>query len=102
MEILLIIGIITVVALVWLNLLATLAVRHDNTLEPFQKTAQLFIVWLVPLFGASIVLRLVFDHSPDAIPLSWIPWPFKGLIASKSIKPNKIRDDNEIDYYGPA
>ncbi len=99
MEILLILGIVVVVMLVWINILATIAVRCDHTLEPFQKNVQLLLVWLIPIFGASIVLRLVFDHSPEAIPKAWIPWPLKNLIFGKQIKSNKNRDDNELDTY---
>jgi hypothetical protein len=76
-----------------------LAIKYDHTLEKVQKIAQLIFVWVIPIIGAGFVLHLVFDHSPDVIPRSWIPWPFKGLIYGPKPKPNKNRDETEIDYY---
>ena len=99
MEFLIAITIYLVLAGVWLNVLATLAVNHDRTLEPFQKYAQLAIVWLVPLIGSGFVLHLVFDHSPGAIPKFWIPWPFETLIFGKKFTPNRNRYDRELDVY---
>jgi uncharacterized membrane protein YcgQ (UPF0703/DUF1980 family) len=99
MVILVIISVLFVALLVWINILASIAVHHDHTLETFQKNAQFIIIWLIPIFGASFVLRLVFDHSPEAIPKTWIPWPLKSLIYGKPIKAYKNRDDHEIDTY---
>lgn len=88
------------IILLWMNFLATLAVKYDHTLDKTQKIAQSFIVWLVPFIGASFVLHLVFEHYPQAIPRSWIPWPFKKMIYEDPPKPNKNRDENEIAYAG--
>ena len=45
-----------VVMWLWLSFLATFAVRHDQTLDSFQKKAQAIIVWLVKklIFGRPI------------------------------------------------
>jgi len=64
----------------WLSFLATIAVRYDRTLNSFQKKAQTVIIWLVPVFGAVLMLYLTWQHYPDAIPKTWIPWPFKKAI----------------------
>ena len=88
------------VILLWLNTLATMAVKHDNTLDNTQKISQSFIVWLIPFIGAAFVLHLVFEHHPQAIPRNWIPWPFKKMIFGKPVKPNKNRDDQEVDQVG--
>lgn len=85
---------------VWLNILATLAIKHDSTLERHQKRFQTVIVWLIPFFGASTVLYLINEHYSDAIPQAWVPWPFKKVIFGKPIKPNQNRDDLEDDYGG--
>jgi hypothetical protein len=98
MEVLVGLGILFCVILLWLNLLATLAIKYDHTLEIFQKIAQFIFVWMIPFFGAGIVLRLVYDHLPKAIPRGWIPWPFKNLIYGKPIKPNHNRGGVESDY----
>jgi len=80
---------------VWLNTLASIAIRCDKDLEPFQRVAQFIFVWVVPYVGASIVLRIVYEHSPNTIPRKWIPWPFKNLIYWPLIKSNPLRDDRE-------
>lgn len=78
----------------------TLAIKYDHTLDRFQKLSQLLFVWLIPIFGASFVIHLVYDHSPEAIPKNWIPWPFKTLIYGKPIKRNNNRDNNEMEPSG--
>ena len=88
--------------LLWMNFLASLAVKYDHALDNTQKIAQSFIVWLVPFIGAGFVLHLVFEHNPQAIPRSWIPWPFKKMIYGAPPKANKDRDENEIDYAGTS
>lgn len=89
------IGILLFLSYIWLSVLASLAVYCDKTLTPFQRYAQWFVVWIVPLLGASFVLHLVYDHSPEAIPESWIPWPFKNLIYGKKIKRRSYEFENE-------
>lgn len=91
MDIFLILLYVLIVFAIWLNILATMAIKYDNMLTPFQKKAQFIIVWLIPIIGSSIVLRIVFDHMPDAIPKFLIPWPFKKIIYGKPIPPNKNR-----------
>lgn len=97
MEILLIIGVVSLVIIVWVNILATIAVRYDQTLNTFQRNSQSLFIWFVPIIGASFILKLVFEHSPDAIPKGWILWPLKGMIYGKPMKPNINRDDRETD-----
>jgi hypothetical protein len=99
-EILLVIAAVATAILLWLNSLASLAVKYDHTLDKTQKIAQTFIVWLVPFFGAAFVLHLVSEHYPQAIPRNWIPWPFKKMVFGAKVKPNKSRDDREIDHVG--
>ena len=97
MDIILALWLLILLVILWLNVLATLAIRYDHTLDKIQKTGQFFFVWLIPVLGASFVLHLVYEHSPETIPKSWIPWPLKNLIFGKPIKTNKHRDENEID-----
>lgn len=101
MEILLVAAaVLAPVTLLWLNVLATLAVKYDHTLDKTQKITQSLIVWLVPFLGAVFILHLVVEHYPQAIPRSWVPWPFRKMIYGVPRKPNKSRDENEIDYSG--
>ena len=44
--------------LVTLDLLATRAVLRDEFSEPRQKVLQLCIIWILPLFGALLVLAV--------------------------------------------
>lgn len=101
MEMLLsVVALLALTVLLWLNALAIFVLRHDHTLETSQKIAQAFIVLLVPFAGAGLVLHLVVEHHPNAIPHNWIPWPFRKMVFGDSRKPNKERDENEIDYLG--
>jgi ABC-type iron transport system FetAB permease component len=79
----------------WLSFIGTIAARLDSTLDPFQKKAQIIIVWLIPFIGASLIIFLVNQHSPEVIPRNLIPWPFKNLIFGKPRARNKDRDNNE-------
>ena len=79
----------------WLNALGTLAARYDGTLNPFQRKAQIIIVWLVPFLGASLILYLVAQHSPEAMPRKWVPWPFRSLVHGRDRERHKYRDENE-------
>jgi len=99
MEILLFITVIFVFILLWLNIIASIAVKYDQTLESFQKKAQTILIWLVPFLGASFVLHMVFQHSPEAIPKKLIPWPFKQAIYGKRTQSNCNPEENEIDGY---
>ena len=81
----------------WLCILGVMAAKHDTTLNPFQRKAQVTIVLLIPFIGASIVLHLVNAHSPDVIPRKWIPWPLRNLIIGKEPPRNSNRNDNDTD-----
>ena len=89
MELLLILSVISIVIILWLNLLATISVKYDHELTSFQRNSQYIIIWFIPFLGASTVIFFVYQHSPNAIPKGWIPWPFKALIFGTQIKSNK-------------
>lgn len=98
MEIFIFIAAIIILILLWLNIIATIAIKYDQTLDYFQKKAQTTIVWLIPVIGSSFILKMVIQHSPEAIPKKLIPWPFKKALYGKQLKPNTNRDENELDY----
>lgn len=98
MELFTIIGIISLIVLLWLNFLAMLSIKYDATLEKVQKIGQSIFVWLIPYIGASLVLKFVYEHSPEAIPRSWIPWPFKNMIFGKKQKRYRDTGRVEVDY----
>jgi hypothetical protein len=89
------VGLVAFAMAIWLAILATLAVRHDVTLERFQKLAQWLVIWTFPLIGAAFVLHLVWEQYPEAIPQSWIPWLFKRMIFGRLPPSNRNRDDND-------
>lgn len=91
MELLIILSITSIAIILWLNLLAIISVKYDHELNSFQRNSQYIIIWLIPILGASTVLFFVYEHSPNAIPKGWIPWPFKSLIFGTPIKENKNR-----------
>ena len=96
------VGIYLLICAVWLNIIATISVRHDSTLQTGQRIAQYLFVWVIPFFGASFIIHLIFDHSPEIIPRNWIPWPFKKLIYGKEIEPNKNRTEENEDIINAA
>jgi len=85
--------------LVWMNFLATIAVKFDYTLSSLQKITQTIFVWVLPFFGAGMVLHLMHGHYPEAIKSYWIPWPFKKMILGRREKQNPYRDENDSDVY---
>ncbi len=90
-----VIGVLVVSSWLWLNFLATIAVRHDLTLEPIQRKGQTAIIWLFPFVGAAFVLHLIWQHHPEAIPKAWVPWPFKKPIYGEKNATNRNRNDDE-------
>lgn len=79
----------------WITLLAIVALVRDELLEPFQRKAQIVLVLIIPLLGALLVLYLVNQHSPEAIPKSFLSWPLKFILFSKSAPKNKNRNEDE-------
>ena len=100
MEVFVLIIIVMSFMLLWINFLAMLSIKYDATLDRFQKIGQSLIVWFIPYVGAGLVLKFVYEHSPDAIPKTWIPWPFKGMIYGREPAPNQNRDEvvNDGEY----
>ena len=49
------------VAVLWLNVRSTLAIRRDDLSDQKQRVMQLALVWLLPVIGAVIVLAV---HRP--------------------------------------
>ncbi|WP_415891363.1 hypothetical protein ACMXYV_08615 [Neptuniibacter sp. SY11_33] len=64
----------------WISAIAILCLFLDPDLEIVQRWGQTFAVVLLPLIGASLVLKLVNDHSPEVIRKFYIPWPFNLLV----------------------
>ena len=82
----------------WLNVVATIAVSRDLTLEPIQKVVQLAIVWAIPLMGATLFISLSHKHSPESLPRWLIPWPLKSLLLGKPrVRPGYGPDHPGVD-----
>jgi hypothetical protein len=94
MDLLIVLALVFAAVLLWLNFLAMLSVRYDPTLDKYQKIGQSIIVWLIPYIGSSLVLKFVYEHSPEAIPRSWIPWPFKKMVFGNDSK--RYRDTGGV------
>jgi hypothetical protein len=50
--------VVIAVAVLWLNIKATISVFTDDLSEPIQRWLQLLIAWVLPLAGAIIVLAV--------------------------------------------
>jgi len=59
----LIIPLLLIVTVV-LQVIATKRVHRDISFEPAQRRAQLWLIWLVPVFGAALVLSVMHEE-PD-------------------------------------
>lgn len=57
-------------------------------------------VWLIPFIGAAFVLKLVYEHSPEAIPKFWIPWPFRKIIFGNTARNRGGEGGIEVDPQG--
>lgn len=95
---LLIVAVLIVIIFLWMNILATFAILLDHTFSKVQKLAQLFFVWLIPLFGAGMIMYLVLESQPDSNIFRWAPWPFRRKLFNERHQPNKNRDENENDH----
>lgn len=84
--ILILISIIAVFFWLWISALSILCLFLDPDLEPIQRWGQMIIVILLPYIGASIILKLVNDHSPEVIDKFYIPWPFRNLVLDKPLR----------------
>lgn len=72
---------------IYLDLLATFVVHYRPVYTHRQRLLQTLAVWLVPLFGALLVLRLLFHDRPDTrLPQRWIPWPFRAMVLGVAIR----------------
>jgi len=49
-------ALVLIASIVFLNVLATVAVRRDEFSEPLQKVVQVSLIWIIPLLGALLVL----------------------------------------------
>ena len=54
----LLLALISLVAVLWLNIKATIAVQRDHLSGQNQRLMQLALVWLLPVIGAVIVLAV--------------------------------------------
>ena len=51
--------------LLWLNVLATIAIARDSLSESMQRRIQFLLVWILPLIGSLVVLSV---HRQDEKP----------------------------------
>ena len=95
MEIILTVGVLIGLFILWVNIGATAALSHDDTLESAQRWAQGVFVWAIPLLGGLTVLHLTASHFPEAVP-RWVSvWPLKKLVSGEAYAPNTNRNEND-------
>jgi len=89
------IALIFIAVYLWMNLVATISLCRDGGIEPFQRYAQILLIWLIPYVGSALILFLMVQISPDKIPRKMVPWPFRSLIFGRHRPSNTNRDDND-------
>ena len=62
-----------VFCVLFLNVIASIALFKTDELSKLQKLFQLLFVWLVPFAGSLLVLNLLSGYDPDSIPRRWVP-----------------------------
>ena len=58
---------------IYLSLMATVAILRSDMLTTGQKVAQTAIAWLIPILGARLVIHLLSEQDIEAIPQRWVP-----------------------------
>ena len=77
----------------YLNFLSTVSLIKAKDLIAFQKLGQLLFSWLIPLFGAKLVLRMLSESEPEST--KWIPHIGHGwLIIANSYHDSLEGNDN--------
>ena len=69
-----VVGVVVVAIVALFNIAATVAVTRSTLLDPFQKWAQAIFVWVVPVFGAFVVVHLVSDNEPEVVTRRALAW----------------------------
>lgn len=91
-----VVGFFIFVMWLWVNILVIRCLFLDPSLEPVQRWSQTAIVILFPVIGASFVLYLLNQHSPEVVNKFYIPWPFSYLISNKSSSKRASEYSNEV------
>lgn len=66
-------AIVVLLVIAGLDVVATICLLRTEQLSRFQKLAQGAFVWLLPVIGALLVLRLLAESDPDLVRQRWIP-----------------------------
>ena len=85
----------TVLMWFWINLLAILCVVLDPDLDKVQRWGQSLFVVLIPFIGATFILKIVNEHSPEVVQRFYIPWPFRNMVLDKRITRNGSGSNGE-------
>lgn len=78
-----ILGVVIAISL-YLNVLATLGSRKDDTLQAQQRVSWIVIVWLFPIVGSLLSLRSTAENSPASLLFLAGRWPVSWLINLKN------------------
>jgi hypothetical protein len=87
-------AILSAVAMIHVGLAisASWAVWHDDTLGAGQRWMQALLAWLLPFAGPLIVLHLVAEHCPAAIPQCLKSWPL-AILFQQMERPQRTTSD---------
>jgi len=71
---------------IYLDIVATVSLWQTISLERFQKIAQAVIVWIIPYFGAWLVLYLLARDEPEAVPAHLVGSAILGIYLVPGIR----------------
>jgi hypothetical protein len=91
-------GVFAVVA-VYLAIMTTVATVRDRDSTLGIKIARLAFVWLVPVLGPLLALRVLREYAPSLVPTAAIPWPLRGAVTGHPLGANPSRDDIGFGEY---
>ena len=80
------------------NLIISIGLLRDSGLTALQKSFQLALAWLIPVFGGLTVLVIQASHHTREEMKSLVPYPFY-MAAADASTPNANRDEfGHADY----
>ncbi|PCJ16152.1 MAG: hypothetical protein COB04_11420 [Gammaproteobacteria bacterium] len=102
-ELVYLISVFVGIIIVYWNIVASIALVKTDELEKFQKVVQGALVWLVPILGSFVVIRLISEYDLDAFRSKFIPEIFQGWIgrAHRSQERADSREESLNEHFSP-
>jgi hypothetical protein len=85
---------------VYLGLLATWTVAHDQAIPVAGRVARILAAWLLPIGAAVAILRASAELAPECLPSRRFLWPVRWLMHVAPSRPNTLADEAGVGVYG--